>query len=58
MTAQSLAWHEMRLLLASLFLSFDIELTTEAKEWFNQKIYILWEKKPLMCTLKPVVKST
>ena len=52
--AQSLAWNEMRLLLARLIMSFDIELTPAASGWIDQKIYVLWEKKPLMCALKEV----
>ncbi|KAF2159813.1 hypothetical protein M409DRAFT_70842 [Zasmidium cellare ATCC 36951] len=55
---KSLAWHEMRLLLASLILSFDIELTAEAKGWIDQNIYVLWEKKPLMCTLRQLARSS
>lgn len=54
---QSLAWHEMRLLLAALILSFDVELAAESKNWINQKIYVLWEKKPLICNLKQVSKA-
>ena len=42
----------MRLLLAVLILTFDIELAAEAKGWIDQKIYVLWEKKPLMCVLR------
>lgn len=49
-----LAWHEMRLLLATTILHFDIELCEESEEWADQKVYILWEKKPLMCRLRPV----
>ena len=47
----------MRLLLASLILSFDIKLAVEAKDWIDQKVYVLWEKKPLMCALRSVSKS-
>ncbi|KAK4496144.1 hypothetical protein PRZ48_012123 [Zasmidium cellare] len=55
---KSFAWHEMRLLLAALILSFDIELTPDAKGWINQNIYVLWEKKPLMCLLTSVSKAS
>ncbi|KAK3672299.1 hypothetical protein LTR78_007839 [Recurvomyces mirabilis] len=51
---KNLAWHEMRLLLATLIFHFDIKLNSESEQWDDQKIYTLWEKKPLMCTLTPV----
>ncbi|KAK4507480.1 hypothetical protein PRZ48_001215 [Zasmidium cellare] len=50
---KNLAWHEMRLLLCTALLSFDLELCEESWDWKDQKIYILWEKKPLMCKLTP-----
>lgn len=50
---RNLAWHEMRLLLATVMLHFDLELCDESKDWTDQKVYTIWEKKPLMCTLKP-----
>ena len=51
---QNLAWHEMRLLLATALLSFDLKLLPESKDWSKQHVYTLWEKKPLMCTLTQV----
>ncbi|KAJ4303387.1 hypothetical protein N0V90_002280 [Kalmusia sp. IMI 367209] len=53
---KNLAYHEMRLVLASVVLSFDMELCTEAKNWPQQKIYILWLKPELMVKLTPVEK--
>lgn len=50
----SLAYHEMRLILAKVLYSFDYELTPESKDWNDQETYILWQKKPLMCRLRPV----
>jgi hypothetical protein len=47
-----MAYHETRLLLATLLYNFDIELCEESKEWADQNVYVLWEKKPLMCRLK------
>lgn len=44
----------MRLLLATVMLYFDMELCAESKAWNDQKVYLLWEKKPLMVTLTPV----
>jgi hypothetical protein len=43
----SLAYHEMRLVLASVLLCFDLELCDEAEDWLDQDVYILWEKEPL-----------
>ncbi|KAM0697135.1 hypothetical protein Q7P36_003206 [Cladosporium allicinum] len=51
---KNLAWHEMRLLLATVMLNFDMKLCEESREWGDQKVFTLWEKKPLMATLKPV----
>jgi hypothetical protein len=53
-TSQNLAWHEMRMLLISVILKFDVQLSEESAEWDDQKVYTMWEKKPLMCTLVPV----
>ncbi|CAK4032813.1 Isotrichodermin C-15 hydroxylase [Lecanosticta acicola] len=50
---KNLAWHEMRLLLTTVLLHFDLELCDESKDWTDQRIYTLWEKKPLMCRLTP-----
>ncbi|KAI0889808.1 cytochrome P450 [Annulohypoxylon maeteangense] len=44
-----LAWHEMRLLLSKVIFNFDLELCDKSEDWFDQKIYVLWAKKPLMC---------
>ncbi|KAK4635985.1 Cytochrome P450 monooxygenase lcsI [Fulvia fulva] len=48
---KNLAWHEMRLLLCTTLLHFDLELCEESSNWPDQKIHILWEKKPLWCKL-------
>lgn len=50
----SLAWHEMRLILAKTLWNFDLSLCQESKNWSDQKAYILWEKHPLMVTIKSV----
>jgi hypothetical protein len=44
----------MRMLLISVILKFDVQLSEESAEWDDQKVYTMWEKKPLMCTLVPV----
>ncbi|KAK3116147.1 hypothetical protein LTR53_003820 [Teratosphaeriaceae sp. CCFEE 6253] len=51
---KNLAWHEMRLLLAAVVLSFDLELCDESRDWSDQRVFTLWEKKPLICRVTPV----
>lgn len=36
---KNLAWHEMRLLLCTVLLHFDLELCEESSDWSDQKIY-------------------
>lgn len=52
MPSQNLAWHEMRLLLATMILHFDIQLCPESAMWADQKVWLLWEKPELWCTLR------
>ena len=54
---KNLAWHEMRVLLVSVLLHFDLQLCDESHDWSDQKVYTLWEKKPLLCTLTPISKA-
>ncbi|KAK5167475.1 uncharacterized protein LTR77_007174 [Saxophila tyrrhenica] len=49
---KNLAWHEMRLLLATVLFQFDIQLSVESENWAEQSIYTLWQKKPLVCSLE------
>ncbi|KAF2687258.1 cytochrome P450 [Lentithecium fluviatile CBS 122367] len=51
---KNMAYHEMRLIIARVLLSFDLELCPESEHWTDQYCYTLWEKKPLMCKLKTV----
>ncbi|KAL5115725.1 hypothetical protein ACEQ8H_006333 [Pleosporales sp. CAS-2024a] len=51
---ERLAYHEIRLILASVLYSFDLELTSENDNWADQGTFILWEKKPLKCRLTAV----
>lgn len=44
----------MRLLLATIVLQFDLQLCAESQDWSDQKVFTLWEKKPLWCTLTTV----
>ena len=55
---KNLAWHELRLLLATLLLHFDISLAEESQGWIDQRVYTLWEKPPLMVDLTPAVKAS
>lgn len=55
---QNMAMHEMRLTLARVFFSFDLELCDDSREWTSQRAFVLWEKKPLMCRLKLAAVNT
>ncbi len=50
----SLAYAEMRLILARIIYNFDMELGDENDDWLDQNIYILWQKRPLPVILTPV----
>jgi len=49
---KNLAYHEFRMILAATLLHYDLSLCEESRDWTDQKVYVLWEKKPLWCTLK------
>lgn len=50
----SLAYIEMRIILARVLWNFDLRLADESKDWLSrQKIYLLWEKSPLYVYLTP-----
>ncbi len=51
--ASSLAYHEMRLILAKVLYSFDIELCPQSNNWTDHKTYTLWEKPPMYVKLSP-----
>ncbi|KAF4301045.1 Cytochrome P450 [Botryosphaeria dothidea] len=51
---KNLAYAEMRCILAKTLFNFDIEPVDEKKNWFDQKVFTLWEKSPLMVRLKEV----
>lgn len=42
----------MRLILATILLSFDFELMPESMNWDNQKVFLVWEKVALMVKIK------
>jgi hypothetical protein len=54
LTECSLAYHELRLVMAKVLYAFDFELASGSENWQDQETYILWQKKPLMCRLKVV----
>jgi hypothetical protein len=48
----------MRLIIARLIWNFDIELADKDRDWFqDQKVFFLWEKRPLMMKLTPVKRQ-
>lgn len=56
LTICSLAYAEMRLILAQVLWNFDMELAPESDNWASQKIFSLWQKGPLYVKLTPVVR--
>jgi cytochrome P450 len=48
-----MAMHEMRLIIATLLLEFDLELCEESANWAFQKSFALWMKGPLMVRASP-----
>ncbi|KAL8413125.1 hypothetical protein RB596_009612 [Gaeumannomyces avenae] len=51
---KNLAYSEMRLILARLLYSFDLELVDKDKDWFDQKTFVLRDKPALNVYLTPV----
>lgn len=47
----------MRLLVSKVLIDFDLELCDASRDWIDQKTYILWQKKPLMCRAIPATKG-
>lgn len=51
----SLAYAEMRLILAKLLWHFDVALVEPEKDWMkDQRVYALWEKPSLRVRLTSV----
>ncbi|SMQ48585.1 unnamed protein product [Zymoseptoria tritici ST99CH_3D7] len=50
---KNLAWHEMRLILTNILFHFDLQLSKESIDWHDQKIYTIWEKRPLLVRAVP-----
>lgn len=47
-----LAWAEMRLIIARLVWTFDVETTGKSLKWSDLKTFLLVEKKPLEVRLE------
>ncbi|KAI1174097.1 cytochrome P450 [Nemania sp. FL0916] len=54
---KNLADAEVRLILAKVLWNFKLELDRETGDWFDQKTYILWQKKPLMVYVRDRLHS-
>ncbi|KAF4498270.1 Isotrichodermin C-15 hydroxylase [Fusarium agapanthi] len=54
---KNLAYTEMRLLLARMLWKFDLEAVPTEKDWYDQKIFFLWEKGGLPIKLQEVVRE-
>jgi hypothetical protein len=54
----SLAYMEMRIILARVIWNFDMTLADESQDWHaRQKVYIMWDKGPLIVHLQPVARG-
>lgn len=47
--AQNMAMHEMRLILAPVFIHLDLQLCNESQSWLEQRTFALWMKNLLLC---------
>lgn len=60
---KNLAYVEMKVIMARLVWHFDVELESSSSgandedDWFDQKVYTIWEKKPLWVKLHPVQRG-
>lgn len=55
--SRSLAYAEMRLLLAKMLWHFDFELADPEDDWYGRlKAFMVWERGNLKIRLKPVVR--
>lgn len=52
----SLAYAEMRLIVARIIFNFDLTLAEDCRDWIDgQKAYVIWHKPPLNIHFKPRV---
>jgi hypothetical protein len=55
LTFYSLAYAEMRLILANMIYHFDLTLADESRDWIaKQKAYPLWARGQLQVFVEPV----
>ena len=58
LTWSSLAYLEMRTIIAKLVFSFDLTLAPESSNWMQgQRVFDVWEKPALNVYLKPVTHT-
>jgi len=55
---RTLAITETRLILTRLLWNFDFELMPESQNWAYQKVFMLYEKKPLMVKMTPARRES
>jgi hypothetical protein len=53
----SLAYVEMRTILARLVFNFDLRIADESRGWIDQKVYNLWKKGQMRVYLTPVQRQ-
>lgn len=53
MLSSSLAYHEIRVILASVLRKFDLKLRPECAHWNKQKVWVVYAKPALVCELIP-----
>ncbi|KAI1191912.1 cytochrome P450, partial [Nemania serpens] len=44
---RNLAYHEMRLIMSKILFHFDLRLDPSCEEWYDQRVFGIWEKPPL-----------
>lgn len=57
MSSFSLAYVEMRVILARMIFNFDMELAEPEKDWLDQDAFFLWDKPALNVKLTPPNKE-
>ena len=58
LTDSSLAYAEMRLILAKIIYNFDMTICNDSLRWIeDQKTYILWDKPSLNVYMSPVAQK-
>lgn len=54
---QNMAMYEMQLIVSRIFFKFDFQTCAGNLQWDEQRAFILWDKKPLMCQLSVAHKK-